>query len=135
MRRGFVIAAFALAPLLLLVFAIGALLFLRQGGFAPYRVPSGPGGTLATTPALIERGAYVARLGNCASCHSVRGGVPLSGGRAFTTQWHTPYTTSLTPDKHTGLGDWSVEEFRHAMRAGVSRNGVLYRRSRTRILR
>lgn len=125
-RRSLVIALLALTPLVLLVLVIGGALFLRQGGFAPYRVPTGAGTPLEATPALLAQGEYVAQLGDCVSCHSVRGGVPFTGGRAFATEWGTLYSTNLTPDPNTGLGGWSVEEFRHTMRHGVSRHGVLY---------
>jgi len=49
----------------------------------------------------------------------------LAGGRAFKTDYGEVYSSNLTPDSTHGIGDWSAEEFRHAMRHGVSRNGVL----------
>src|SRR5690606_13428113 len=75
-------------------------------------------------PSLRDRGEYLARLGNCETCHTPRGGVPFAGGRAFPTPYGTVYSSNLTPDVTHGLGDWSVAEFRHAMRHGVSRNGM-----------
>lgn len=116
----------ALAPLLLLALAVGGVLLARQGGLAPYRVPGGDGDTVATAPAQRAEGEYLAQIGNCISCHSTRGGVPFAGGRAFRTVYGTLFSTNLTPDPTTGLGDWSAAEFRHAMRNGVSRHGVLY---------
>ena len=111
-------------PLLLLGAAIGGVLLLRQGGLAPYRVPSGD--AAAATAGDATEGAYLARIGNCLTCHTVRGGTAFAGGRPFRTDYGTLYSTNLTPDPKTGLGDWSAEEFRHAMRHGVSRHGVLY---------
>ncbi len=119
-------ALLAFAPLLLLILAVAAALFLRQGGFEPWRVPQGAGSEIEATPERLARGAYLARIGDCQSCHSVRGGIPFVGGRAFPTPWGTLYSGNLTPDPETGLGDWSAEEFRHAMRHGVSRSGTLY---------
>lgn len=116
----------ALAPLLLLALAIGGVLLARQGGLAPYRVPGGERGTVAASPEQLAEGEYLARLGNCVTCHSTRGGVAFAGGRAFRTPYGTLFSTNLTPDPATGLGDWSAAEFRHAMRNGVSRHGVLY---------
>ena len=55
-----------------------------------------------------------------------RGGQQLAGGRGFKTDWGTVYSSNLTPDPTTGIGDWSPAEFRHAMKHGVSRNGLLY---------
>ena len=36
----------------------------------------------AATAGQIERGAYLARAGNCLGCHTARGGTPYAGGRA-----------------------------------------------------
>lgn len=116
--------ALVLAPVLLAL-AIGiGLLFLRQGGFAPYRVPQAERVLPAISPDLLAHGEYIARIGNCQGCHTARGGVPFAGGRAFSSRWGTVFSTNLTPDAETGLGDWSLPEFRHAMRHGVSRNGI-----------
>ncbi len=123
-RIGFFLLA--LLPLLLAALAVGGVLFLRQGGFAPYRIPAGSNQPVAATADVLAHGEYVAQLGNCISCHTMRGGVPFSGGLAFPTDYGTIHSTNLTPDPRTGLGGWSVEEFRHTMRNGVSRNGVLY---------
>ena len=125
-RRTFGFVLLALAPLVLLLLAVGGVLFLRQGGLAPFRVPAGGGSTITATPERLAQGEYIARLGNCVTCHSRRDGVPFTGGRAFRTAWGTLHSTNLTPDRETGLGDWSPEEFRHVMRHGVGRNGVLY---------
>jgi len=125
-RRRFGMLALALLPFVLAVVAIGGVLFLRQGGFAPYRVPHDGSRVVAGGAAMIARGETLAHIGNCAACHTTRGGVPFAGGRAFTTGYGTIYSTNLTPDVQHGLGDWSVEEFSHTMRNGVSRHGVLY---------
>lgn len=105
-------------------------MFMRQGGFAPYWVPTG-GEEAAANPfagddALVREGEYLARIGNCSGCHTRRGGEPLTGGQAFTSPWGTIYSTNLTPDVATGIGSWTVEEFHHAMTTGVSRHGPLY---------
>jgi mono/diheme cytochrome c family protein len=120
--------AFVATPFVLLALAVGGALFGLQGGFAPYAVPpAGTGGErVDADAATIARGEYLARLGNCATCHTTRGGTPLAGGRAFVTNYGTIHSTNLTPDAATGLGEWSRDEFRHAMRHGVSRHGVLY---------
>lgn len=78
-----------------------------------------------TARTSVERGAYLARLGNCASCHTVRGSAPYAGGRAIPTPFGTVYSSNLTPDKRTGLGGWSAEDFWRAMHEGKSRDGRL----------
>lgn len=126
LRRVFAIVALVLLPFVLAAAAILGVLFARQGGFEPYRVPHGGSRVVPSDAATLARGEYLARLGNCTACHTARGGAPLAGGRAFATGIGTIYSTNLTPDPQHGIGDWSAEEFAHVMRHGVSRRGVLY---------
>jgi mono/diheme cytochrome c family protein len=123
-RRRVLLLAAVLTPLLLAGLTVLLMLVAQQGGFAPFRVPM-QGAMPSQSLDAVARGRYLATLGNCAGCHTVRGGVELAGGRAFKTAYGTVYSTNLTPDQAHGIGAWSVEEFRHAMRHGVSRNGVL----------
>lgn len=126
-RRRLLLGGIFATPLLLALIAVFGVLLVRQGGLAPFRVPvSSPDATLpASDSSQIARGRYLALLGNCLGCHTAKGGAPLAGGRAFRTDYGVVYSTNLTPHTERGIGDWSVEEFRHAMRHGVSRNGVL----------
>lgn len=71
----------------------------------------------------IERGRVLASLGDCAVCHTAAGGALNAGGRAMETPFGTLYSTNLTPDADTGLGQWSFSAFQRAMREGVSRDG------------
>jgi mono/diheme cytochrome c family protein len=72
-----------------------------------------------------QRGAYLARAGNCMACHTERGGPPYAGGRAIDTPFGTVYAGNLTPDGATGIGQWSVQDFRRALLHGRSRDGRL----------
>ncbi len=74
---------------------------------------------------LVTRGAYLARLGNCAACHTQRGGPAFAGGRALATPFGTLYGGNLTPDPETGLGQWSAGQFWRALHNGRSRDGRL----------
>lgn len=74
---------------------------------------------------LIARGAYLARAGNCMVCHTDRGGAPYAGGRAIDTPFGLVYASNLTPDRQTGLGLWSADDFWRALRNGRSRDGRL----------
>ena len=78
-----------------------------------------------STPAQVERGRYLALAGNCASCHTTRGGVPYAGGRGIETPFGSIYASNLTPDDNTGLGAWSPAHFWRAMHHGRSRDGRL----------
>jgi mono/diheme cytochrome c family protein len=74
-------------------------------------------------PQVIERGAHLARAGNCIGCHLVPGGSPFAGGLPLETPFGTLYSTNITPDPDTGIGRWSQEAFDRAMREGVDRRG------------
>ena len=56
-------------------------------------------------------------------CHTAPGGVPNAGGRAMETPFGAVYSTNLTPDAATGIGQWSFDAFQRAMRHGISRDG------------
>ena len=73
----------------------------------------------------IERGRYLAQVGNCAGCHTNTGGAPYAGGRALPTPFGTVYSDNLTPDPATGIGDWSPAQFWRAMHHGRARDGRL----------
>ena len=78
-----------------------------------------------STPQLVERGRYLALAGNCAGCHTTRGGAAYAGGRGIDTPFGTVYASNLTPDDATGLGRWSASAFWRAMHHGRSRDGRL----------
>jgi mono/diheme cytochrome c family protein len=71
----------------------------------------------------VARGAQVAEAGDCAVCHTRPGGKHLAGGLPLKTPFGTLYTTNITPDMETGIGQWSLEAFERAMRKGISRDG------------
>ncbi len=76
--------------------------------------------------AVREANGYVlAHAGLCATCHTdtEHAGRPFAGGRAIRTPFGAIYSTNLTPDRGTGIGDWTEQEFVRAMRAGEHRNG------------
>jgi nicotinate dehydrogenase subunit B len=75
------------------------------------------------TAEVMERGRQLAAAGDCAVCHTSEGGMPNAGGRAMATPFGTIYTTNITPDAQTGIGQWSFSAFQRAMREGVSRDG------------
>ncbi|MFK3772389.1 c-type cytochrome [Pseudomonas sp. NPDC089406] len=80
--------------------------------------------TQAVTPALIEKGAYLARAGDCVACHTSHdGGKPFAGGLGIASPIGTIYSTNITPDKHTGIGNWSYGEFERAVRRGIGHDG------------
>ncbi len=78
------------------------------------------------TPELVNRGAHLARLGDCAACHSVPGRPPFTGGLAMKIPIGTIYTTNITFDAKEGIGTYSLPDFDRALRFGVSHGHTLY---------
>lgn len=76
-------------------------------------------------PALIARGEYLATVGDCAGCHTAQGGAALAGGRSLATPFGNIPVPNITPDRETGLGNWSFEDFWQALHAGKGRHGQL----------
>ena len=73
--------------------------------------------------ALIQNGAYLARAGDCVACHSAREGKPFAGGLGIQTPIGTIYSTNITPDRNTGIGDYSYADFEQAVRHGIAKDG------------
>jgi len=92
-------------------------------GQTPGQVPVAASVSSSASTVLLARGAYLARAGNCAGCHTARGGEPYAGGRPIATPFGAVYTSNLTPDPETGLGAWSADDFWRAMHEGRSRGG------------
>jgi mono/diheme cytochrome c family protein len=80
----------------------------------------------AATPDLIARGAYLARLGDCAACHSIPGKPAYSGGLRMGIPIGAIYTSNITPDSNNGIGRMSLNDFDRALRFGVAEGHSLY---------
>ena len=80
----------------------------------------------ADAPGNPERGAYILRLGGCVACHTntKKKGPMLAGGVALKSPYGTFYAPNITPDKQTGIGGWSTEDFIRAMTHGVLPDGA-----------
>lgn len=78
---------------------------------------------VAAADAPTDRGEYVARLGNCVACHSVPNAPPFSGGLKMATPLGAIYATNITPDKETGIGNYTLDDFDKAMRLGIAKDG------------
>lgn len=72
---------------------------------------------------LIERGQYVAVLGDCVACHTTPGGKLMAGGLELKTPMGTLYSTNITADRQSGIGNYTFEQFDRAMRRGVGADG------------
>ena len=87
--------------------------------------PTALKGTEKASSQQLERGAYLAKVGNCAACHTARGGAAFAGGLALHTPFGAVYTSNITPDTSAGIGLWSADAFYRAMHEGISADGRL----------
>ena len=74
----------------------------------------------------IARGKALADAGDCASCHTADPAKPFAGGKRIDTPFGGIYRANLTPDRDTGLGAWSDDDFYRALRFGVAPDGSRY---------
>jgi len=96
-----------------------ALVFSMLAGIAPLAA-------LAANPAdedLIKRGEYLAKVGDCAACHTAENGAAFAGGFPMLTPIGRIYSSNITPDAETGIGTWSFEDFSNGVRKGTSKRG------------
>ncbi len=111
----FVIISVVIAGLLL------AWIFLSE------RENDAPVSATSSTPLSVTekqtRGAYLARAGNCAGCHTALGGLAYAGGLELPTAFGTFVTPNITPDQDTGIGAWTPQDFWRAMHHGKGRDG------------
>ncbi|TXI11018.1 MAG: cytochrome c [Rhizobium sp.] len=102
---------------------------LVAGGIAWFvtRTPASPFDNVAATQAssqdLLQHGEYVARLGDCVACHSTPKSAPFAGGLEMGTPLGSIFTTNITPDKETGIGNYTLADFDRAVRQGIARDG------------
>jgi mono/diheme cytochrome c family protein len=115
MKRFFLGALF----LLLVALGITAWLGLREDN------TDAIANTPANTADFVARGAYLARAGNCMGCHTARGGAEYAGGRAIQTPFGAIPAPNITPDRDTGIGSWSADDFWRALHNGKSKDGKL----------
>lgn len=113
----------ALIIFVLLLISAGAWFFLGET-----RQPVSPSAIKVDAAALkdaalIAKGEYLALAGDCASCHTAKGGARYAGGRVLPTPFGNIPSSNLTPDRETGLGEWSFADFWQALHSGKGRHG------------
>jgi mono/diheme cytochrome c family protein len=80
-------------------------------------------GAGALESALVAEGHYLVHAGDCVSCHTAEGGAPFAGGFPVQTPFGVIYASNITPDRDTGIGQWSADEFYEAMHSGIAPGG------------
>ncbi len=79
-------------------------------------------------PELVQRGEYLAKMGDCIACHTdLKSGTPAyAGGLPIATPFGTFYSPNITPDKETGIGNWTEQDFIRALKEGRDPKGRNY---------
>jgi mono/diheme cytochrome c family protein len=106
----------AILVIVVVCVVVGALLIWK-----PQIDPVETAKTSAFNSGLVAQGAELAAIGNCAVCHTTPGGKSYAGSRALPTPFGIIYSSNITPDSETGIGNWSEAAFRRALRDGVDR--------------
>ena len=81
--------------------------------------------TRADDQALVTKGEYLARAGDCIACHTNPGGARFAGGLAMATPFGTIYSSNITPDPKNGIGSWTADDFYGVMHLGRFPDGGL----------
>ncbi|AOK32629.1 alcohol dehydrogenase [Burkholderia singularis] len=98
--------------------AAKALAALALGAIVPAAAAAAP-----ADDALVARGAYLAKAGDCIACHTAPRGKPFAGGLPMMTPMGAIYSTNITPDSQTGIGGYTEADFTRALREGVAKDG------------
>ncbi|KTD01712.1 c-type cytochrome [Fluoribacter gormanii] len=95
-------------------------------GYYPAYPPTAP--ATGEQQNLIQRGEYLSKMGDCISCHTnVKAGTPAyAGGLPIETPFGTFYSPNITPDKETGIGNWTEKDFIRALKEGRDPKGRNY---------
>jgi mono/diheme cytochrome c family protein len=103
-----------------MAFAVG-----RRVSLANYTAgdPTGVPAALVNA-SLVKKGEYLARAADCVECHTAKGGAEFAGGAPFVLPFGTLYSSNITPDRVTGIGTYTDEEFLRAVRRGVRKDGA-----------
>jgi mono/diheme cytochrome c family protein len=81
------------------------------------------GSVSRAAPGQIAAGRYLAQAGDCMSCHTAPHGRPFAGGRYLPTPFGELPVPNITPDRETGIGAWTDDEFYRALHEGIGRQG------------
>jgi mono/diheme cytochrome c family protein len=114
MRRMLVVVV-----VVIIIGGLGVFLLSREGQRAPLAQ------RFDSHAKQIAHGEYLARAGDCQTCHTGRGGQAYAGGVPIPTPFGTFYVPNITPDPDTGIGTWTADDFWRALHEGRSKDGTL----------
>lgn len=70
------------------------------------------------------QGEYAMRIADCAACHTAPDGARFAGGREIQSPVGVIHSPNITPDDATGIGTWSLGDFRAALYDGLRPDGT-----------
>lgn len=111
----------AVLALVVVVLAIPLTMFIKQ--FIDEKETFAPSAPITDKVAYLKQGEYLVRAGDCIACHTPRGSEPYAGGRGIQTPFGTIYSPNITPDKATGIGTWTADDFWRALHHGKGKEG------------
>src|SRR5258708_4936899 len=74
----------------------------------------------------IARGKALIDAADCAGCHTADAAKPFAGGKRIDTRFGAITSPNLTPDRETGIGAWSDDDFYRALHEGIAPDGSRY---------
>lgn len=110
--------------------AVGMDVAFGAGGYTPTPIVARPGsyaampkpntqGMSAAQIAIVQRGEYLTTAADCMPCHEAPGAKPFAGGLSFVTPFGVLYSPNITPDKTSGIGNWTDKQFWNALHYGI----------------
>jgi len=92
-------------------------LLLSEASFAESAAPD------SSKLDLVKQGEYLSKASDCEVCHTSSAGMTFAGGLAFKTPFGVIYSSNITPDKATGIGNWTEQQFSNALKHGIRADG------------
>src|ERR1700730_16949554 len=126
-----IVRAFSIVAVIIVAGIVASALYVFYNGSMHAEDKGAPTGPI--TPALLARGEYLTRAADCAACHTAAStpenslyppnGKQFAGGVPFKLPFGTIYSTNITPDRETGIGSWSDDDFVRALHRGIAPGG------------
>ncbi|WBU63860.1 cytochrome c [Paracoccus aerodenitrificans] len=69
-------------------------------------------------------GEYAMYASDCLACHTAEGGQDFAGGLPVESPMGTIWSTNITPDQETGIGNYTLDQFRAALYDGIRADGA-----------
>jgi hypothetical protein len=128
------IVSVGLVGFLAFLYFIPPFLLMKPEEFSAPAGRAGPDLSKISDPGermIAERGHYLVTIGACAGCHATPGpqgprldDMYLAGGFKASRKGFGRYISmNLTPDKATGVGNWSDEDLERVLRNGLAPDG------------